>query len=263
MNEQQKQQIEKFPVETIDLPSQGFFYDEENPLSSGKIRLRQPTAKHEDILTSKNLITKGIVIDEFLKAIIVDPIDYDTLLLGDKNGIMIAARILLYGSEYKTQVKCPSCGAINNYTYNLSQLETKELDFSKYTKGVNEFDFILPVSKVPIKVKLLTNKDETDISSYLKMSKKNKLSNVENEISTRLGYVITNWNGETNRQKILKLVSEELLARDSYTLRDFLLDINPGVNTDVSFSCGECGHEDTISLPMDVNFFWPTRRLQE
>jgi len=261
MNEQPK--TEKFPVETIDLPSEGFFYDQDNPLSSGKIRLRQPTAKHEDILTSKNLITKGIVIDEFLKAIIVDPINYDTLLLGDKNGLMIAGRILLYGSEYKTQVKCPACSATSNHSYNLSQLETKELDFSKCTKGVNEFDFILPVSKVPIKVKLLTNKDEIDISSYLKVSKKHNLSSVENEISTRLGYVITSWNGETNRQKILRLVSEELLGRDSYALRDFLLDINPGVNTDVSFSCGECGHEATISLPMDVNFFWPTRRLQE
>lgn len=261
MNEQPK--TEKFPVETIDLPSEGFFYEEDNPLSSGKIRLRQPTAKHEDILTSKNLITKGIVIDEFLKALIVDPINYDTLLIGDKNGLMVAARILLYGSEYKTQVKCPVCSAMNNNTYDLSQLETKELDFSKYTRGVNEFDFTLPISKIPIKVKLLTNKDEADIASYLKMSKKHNLGSVENEISTRLAYVITDWNGEKNRQKILRLVSDELLSRDSYALRDFLLDINPGINTDVSFSCRECGHEATISLPMDVNFFWPTRRLQE
>ena len=261
MSEQIK--TEKFPVETIDLPSEGFFYDQENPLSSGKIRLRQPTAKHEDILTSRNLITKGIVIDEFLKAIIVDPINYDTMLLGDKNGVMIAARILLYGSEYKTQVKCPACGATQVKSYDISELETKELDFSKCTKGVNEFDFTLPISQVKIKVKLLTNRDELDINSYLKVNKKHNLGNVENEITTRLGYVITNWDGETNRSKILRLVSEELLAKDSYALRDFLLDINPGVNTDVPFSCGECGHEADITLPMDVNFFWPTRRLQE
>lgn len=261
MNDTIKQ--EKFPVETISLPSEGFFYDDDNPLSSGKIRLRQPTAKHEDILTSKNLITKGIVIDEFLKAIIVDPINYDTLLLGDKNGIMIAARILLYGPEYKTQVKCPSCGVTSMRTYNLSQLETKEIDFSKYTRGVNSFDFTLPISKIPIKVKLLTNRDELDINSYLKLNKKHNLSNVENDITTRLGYIIIDWNGETNKSKILKLVAEELLSRDSYALRDFLLDINPGVNTSVPFSCEECGYEDNITLPMDVNFFWPTRRLQE
>lgn len=261
MNEYTKQ--EKFPVETIDLPSEGYFYDESNPLSSGKIRLRLPTAKHEDILTSKNLITKGIVIDEFLKSIIVDPIDYNSMLLGDKNGVMIAARILLYGPQYQTQTKCPSCGATHNYTYDISQLETKEIDFSKYTRGVNEFDFVLPTSKIPIKVKLLTNKDDADINAYLKANKKHNIGNTDNEISTRLAHIITSWNGETNKSKIIRLVSEELLSKDSFELRQFILNINPGVNTDVKFECSECGYDATISLPLDVNFFWPTRRLQE
>jgi len=261
MNENIKQ--EKYPTEIIDLPSEGYFYDENNPLSSGKITLRQPTAKHEDILTSKNLITKGVVIDEFLKSIIVDNINYDDILLGDKNGIMIASRILLYGAEYKTQVKCPNCGALNSKTYNLADLETKLIDFSKYTKGNNEFDFVLPHSKIPIKVKLLTNKDEKEISNQLKVLKKNNFGKVDNEISTRLAFLITNWNGETSKAKILRLVNEELLSKDSLALRDFLVDITPGVNTGVDFSCDECGYEASISLPMDINFFWPSGRLQE
>lgn len=254
---------EKYPYEIIELPSGGYFYSEDNPLSSGKIKMRQPTAKHEDILTSKNLITKGIVIDEFLKSLIIDPIDYDTMLLGDKNGIMIASRILLYGPEYKTQIKCPSCGNTQVETFNLAELETKEIDYSKFVRGVNEFDYILPYSKIPIKIKLLTNKDEREIYQQLKVNKKHNLNSVENEISIRLSYVITNWNGETSRSKIYKYVSEELLSRDSFALRDYLAEINPGINTDVYFECNNCGYSANISLPMDVNFFWPSRRLQE
>lgn len=257
-----KQKQEKYPIETIELPSKGHFYPSDNPLSTGTIKLRQPTAKHEDILTSKNLITKGIVIDEFLKSIIIDDINYDSLLIGDKNGIMIASRILLYGPQYKTQVKCPSCSTLNTKTYDLSELETKEINFDNYPRGMSEFDYILPVSKIPIKVKLLTVKDEMDINNHIKISKKHGNRGIDNEMSIRLSYIITEWNGNRNKAKILQYVTDELLSKDSYELRNFLIDLNPGIDTDVHFECEECGFESTISLPMDVNFFWPTRRLQ-
>ena len=38
-----------FPTETIDLPSKGIPYPEDNPLSSGKIEMKYMTAKEEDI----------------------------------------------------------------------------------------------------------------------------------------------------------------------------------------------------------------------
>ena len=80
-----------YPSEVITLPSKGFFYSPENPLSMGVIDLKIPTGKEEDILTSKNLISKGIVLDRFMEAIIMTPdIKFDDILLGDKNGIMVA-----------------------------------------------------------------------------------------------------------------------------------------------------------------------------
>jgi hypothetical protein len=252
---------EKYPTEVVTLPSEGYFYSDTSPLSSGKLSLRYPTAKHEDILTSKNLINKGIVIDEFLKSIIVDKIDYDEMLLGDKNGLLIASRILLYGDEYEFQVKCSNCGASNNCKHNLSDLETKDIDFGQFVKGETEFSFTLPKAGTNIKFRFLTIKDENDINLQLKRIKKGFKSDVEQEVTTRLSVVITNYDGETTQQKIFKKVSDEMPSIDSKAFREHLAKITPGINTNVNFLCSECGHEQIITLPVDINFFWPTNRL--
>ena len=39
----------KFPTEIVELPSKGYFYSEENPLSTGKVEIKYMTAKEEDI----------------------------------------------------------------------------------------------------------------------------------------------------------------------------------------------------------------------
>mgnify|MGYP003112439968 CR=1 FL=1 len=57
----------QFPTEVIDLPSKGHFYPPENPLSSGQVELKYMTAREEDILTSANLIQKGLAIDKLLE----------------------------------------------------------------------------------------------------------------------------------------------------------------------------------------------------
>ena len=92
----------KLPTEEVELPSKGLLYPKENPLSSGKIEMKYMTAKEEDILTNQNYIQKGVVIDKLLQSLIVNKdINYNDLLIGDKNAIMVAARILSYGKDYE------------------------------------------------------------------------------------------------------------------------------------------------------------------
>ena len=62
----------KFPTEVVNLPSKGKLYSKDNPLSKGEVELKYMTAKEKDILTSINLIRKGIVIDKVLESLIVD-----------------------------------------------------------------------------------------------------------------------------------------------------------------------------------------------
>ena len=91
------------PTETIELPSKGLLYPEGHPLSNGTIEIKYMTAKEEDILTNQNYIQNGTVLDKLLKSLIITEFDYNDLVIGDKNAVMIAARILGYGAEYKFQ----------------------------------------------------------------------------------------------------------------------------------------------------------------
>jgi hypothetical protein len=94
-----------FPTETIELPSKGLIYPEDNPLSSGKIEMKYMTAKEEDILSNQSYIKDGTVIDKLLQSLIVTKINYKDLIVGDKNAILIASRILGYGAEYTFEYK--------------------------------------------------------------------------------------------------------------------------------------------------------------
>ena len=126
----------KFPTEVVDLPSQGLLYPKDSPLSSGTIEIKYMTAREEDILTSANLIKKGIVIDKLLEALIVDKsIKLDDMLLGDKNAILIASRILAYGKDYEVEIDG------KEVVVDLTTLKEKKLDEKIVVNGSNEFDF--------------------------------------------------------------------------------------------------------------------------
>ena len=75
---------QKFPSEVVDLPSGGKVYPKDSPLSNGKIELKYMTAKEEDILTSDNLIKKGVVITKLLDSLILtEGVSSSDLVLGD------------------------------------------------------------------------------------------------------------------------------------------------------------------------------------
>ena len=97
------------PTEFVELPTQGKYYPEGHPLHGEEsIEIRYMTAKDEDILTSETLLKKGLAIERLLQSVIVNKaIDVNTLYVGDKNAILIAARITGYGNQYTTRTLCP------------------------------------------------------------------------------------------------------------------------------------------------------------
>ena len=110
----------KLPTETVELPSKGLVYAKENPLSSGKIEMKYMTAKEEDILSNPNYLKQGTVFDKLLRSLIVSKIDFDDLVVGDKNAILIAARILGYGKDYQVKYPHPVTGDEELVTVDLS-----------------------------------------------------------------------------------------------------------------------------------------------
>ena len=239
----------KFPTEMVELPSKGLVYPEDNPLSSGKIEMKYMTAKEEDILTNQNYINNGTVIDELLKSLIITKINYNDLIVGDKNAIMVAARVLGYGKDY-------------NFTYNnkehvvdLSQLDSKEVNEKNFTKGKNEFSFTLPTSGTLITYKLLTHGDDKKINSEIKGLKKlNKLASPE--LSTRLKHMILSVNGDTEKKSVREFVDNYFLAKDSRAFREHIKATQPDINLKFEIE-GPDGDVKDIDIPIGINFFWP------
>ena len=238
------------PTETIELPSKGLLYPEGHPLSNGTIEIKYMTAKEEDILTNQNYIQNGTVLDKLLKSLIITEFDYNDLVIGDKNAVMIAARILGYGAEYKFQYKGVE------ETVDLSEIDNKPLDESLYIKGQNEFSFKLPTSDNAITFKFLTQGDEVKINRELEGLKKLK-KDESPELTTRLKYMITSINGDSEIKMIREFIDQAFLARDARAFREYIQKIQP----DVDLTFFPSTSTKSISLPIGINFFWPDANL--
>ena len=236
----------KMPTETVELPSKGLLYPEDSELAKGTIEMKYMTAKEEDILTNQSYIKNGTVLDKLMKSLIISKINFDDLLIGDKNAIMIAARILGYGSEYTFEY------GGETQTIDLTQIENKPLKEELFTNNTNEFTFTLPHSKNTVAFKILTHKDEQDISRELEGLKKiNKDSSPE--MSTRLKYMINSVEGSRDKKDIREFVDNYLLAKDARALREYIKEIQP----DVDLTFFPSGGSNRVNIPIGVSFFWP------
>jgi hypothetical protein len=234
------------PTEIVELPSKGLIYPESNPLSSGQVEIKYMTAKEEDILSNQSYIQKGIVVDKLLQSLITSKINYDDLVIGDKNAIMVAARVLGYGKDYKF-----SWGG-EEVIVDLSQVEPKPIDESFFSSRANDFEYILPFSGTPITFKILTHGDEFKISQELESLKKIHKDHAP-ELSTRLKYIVTSVDKERDKKVIREFVDNYLLARDAKALRSHILEIQP----DIDLSFFPPRSETRRAIPITINFFWP------
>jgi hypothetical protein len=248
----------KLPTEMVSLPSKGLLYPKESPLSKGEIEMKYMTAKEEDILTNTNFIRQGTVIDKLLQSLIVTPINYDDLLIGDKNAILIAARILGYGADYSFKYN-DERGKEIDVTVNLSKLNEKSIDESLFKAGVNEFTFSLPKSGNLVTFKLLTHGDEKKIDAEIKgLEKVNP--NGSFDITTRLKYMVTSINGDRDQKSIRDFVDNYLLAPDARALREYYAKIQPDIELKY-IPEDENYVGEGINVPISLNFFWPDARV--
>jgi hypothetical protein len=233
----------KFPTEEVELPSKGLIYSKSNPLSSGKVEIKYMTAKEEDILSNSAYIQKGIVLDKLLESVIVSKININDLVIGDKNAILIATRILGYGKDYKFTLSG------KEETIDLTKLENKPFEIIE--EGKNEFAFTLPHSGTNITYKILDGHDEKKVEREIQGLKKIHPES-SSELSTRLKYIITSVEGDFEAKTVRNFVDNYLLARDSRAFREHVKQTQPDVDLTVVLDSGE-----EISVPIGLSFFWP------
>ena len=243
-----------FPTEVLDLPSQGKLYPSDSPLSSGKVTIKYMTAKEEDILSNQNLIKKGIVLDKLFESIIVDSdVNPKDIIIGDKNAILLATRLLGYGPDYSFRFFSDKTGGAVSTTIDLSQIKIKEVDY-KLFNNKNEFEFVTPLGKNKLTFKILTHGDEQliekDIEALQKINK-----DFSGDVTTRLRYMIKSVDGKNDMGSINKYLNG-MLARDSKALRDYVKSISPDLDMTFTYKHDD-GETEEASITMGVGFFWP------
>ena len=246
----------KFPTEIITLPSKGYFYPENSPLSKGEVEMKYMTAREEDIITSPNLLKQGIAIDKLLEALIVNKkVNISDLLIGDKNALIVGARILAYGKMYDF-VTFNDVGEEVEATVDLTTLKDKEIDFDKLPPNVNEFPFVLPNSKREVAVRFLTHRDEKEIVREATALKKVS-STVVKTMTSRMKRLIASVDGNSEKAYVNEFVDKELLSVDALELRKYLNSINPDINltTVATFPDGD---EQEVAVEITAQFFWPS-----
>lgn len=244
------------PTEFVDLPTKGKFYPEEHPLHNQEsIEIRYMTAKDTDILTSKTLLKKGVALDRVLQNIIVDPrIKVDDLFLGDKNAIVVAARINGFGAEYNAKVNCPSCGATGECNFNLNEIEPKLADEDFEISPEGTFKILLPKTGVEAECRLLTSNDEQII--FKRNEKRKKKNLLESSLTDQYKLFIVSLNGVSERGLVEKFV-DAMPALDSSYLRKVYSRVAPNLEMKQDYTCPSCDADTLVDIPFSANFFWP------
>ena len=250
------------PTEFVDLPSAGRYYPEGHPLCGEEcIEIKQMTAKEEDILSSRTLLKKGIALDRVIESLIVNKsVDPQSLLIGDRNAIIIATRVSGYGNEYMTGVVCPNCAHNQKYTFDLNDSavyhgdDVHTLEVSDHEDGT--FSVVLPRTQATIQFRLLTGRDEKALLENAEAARKRRAP--ERSITTQLCNMIVSVNGDNDKKLIMHAV-ENIPSLDSRHLRMAYKLAAPNIDLSQHFECEECSHEEIMEVPLTADFFWPDR----
>jgi len=242
------------------LPTGGCIYPPNSPLHMKKtIPILYMTAEHEDVLNNRVNIKQGNVLDKLLAALVVDKsIDVGELIVGDKNAILLFARIIGYGASYSVDdIKCDSCGKSFTDVVHLDKIDIRKLGAEPIENGKNLFAYTLPRTKKVAKFHLLTTKDDAEIDEAEENKKKLKggITLQAQPITTRLIKQIDEIEGVEDKNKANFI--RKMPAFDSASLRSYIDNITPGPTMKQDIVCKHCGESKEQIIPIGVEFFWP------
>lgn len=264
------------PWEDIVLPSEGLYYDGAVP--DGRVQVRPMGLFADKILATQRLAASGKSLDWLFRKCTKFPdgkFDPINLLAGDRIFLLYYLRGITHGNVYEYIVKCTneSCGQSNTSEYDLNEL-SKTILRPKKDLGTEPFKVILPhMSKIMktefwVKVRFLRGYDMQAMLTGKKVFKKIQNTgknlghtampdSIDDTIEDNLNMLIIEAMGSKDRVKIKNLVSK-LHASDTATIRDFLKDNSPGIDTTISVTCPNCDNEMRMELPITESFFRPT-----
>jgi hypothetical protein len=248
----------QLPFDVVTLPSRGLLYKEGPLAGKDSVNVYYLTATHEDILTSPNLLQSGKMIDVLLQSVIKEiGVSSGSLLLGDRNAILVWLRSTGYGSDYPVRIRCRNCGESFDHEFNLAELDIKMLDEEPDEDGL--FSYVLPVSKKKVRFGLMTGDDDNTIAKIAENKKVNKIK-IDNTLTLKMSYMIKEIDGNKD-ETFIKQFIEKLPVADSRAFRKNLYSIEPGIIMEQDATCSSCNNTTKEVVPIQPNFFWPDIRI--
>lgn len=243
------------PTEFVSLPTGGKLYPPGHPFyMREEVEIRFMTAKHEDILSSQSLITRGVVLDRLLENLLIDDVDVGTLYTGDRNAIFLAARITAYGSEYPSVITCPKCGEKHETDIDLNTFTCRGIDEDLEVTEDGTFILTLPKTQVEVELRYLNVKERDYLNKNADSRRNNNLP--ETSRTDFLKMAIVSINSNTNKSSINSFISN-MPAGDSLYIRREYAKISPDIDTKQDYHCPSCNKTTALEVPLGLSFFWP------
>ena len=245
------------PTTVLTLPSKGTLYPEGHPLCGQEtIEIRQMTTAEEDILSNPALLKNGTAIDKFLERILVDnKLGPQDLLVGDKNAVLIQARIDGYGPEYKTKVVCPACMEKQTCDFDLTECyHETEVEIPEIVTVTDRGTFVVTLDNGwDVEFRAMNGEDETSLSKLVANKKKAGLA--ATPVQDQLNTLIVSISGHTDKSTISQAV-QHMTGKQSRLVREVYKKVIPNVELRSELSCGSCGATTEMEVPLTADFFW-------
>lgn len=268
------------PWEECVLPSRGIYYNGKIP--NGIVQVRAMGIYADKILATQRLAKSGKSLDWLYRKCVRLPdkdMDVLDLLANDRTFLLYYLRGITHGNEYDFMVECTNsdCGELSEQEYDLNKLATT-IKGPNSELGTEPFKVVLPymseITKQEFWVKLRFLRGH-DVWSMLNLrSGKNQAKELRNlkrksdganvlppldeTLEQNLNLLISEVMGSKEPDKIQRVV-ERLHASDTATIREFLREFTPGIDTTVKLNCPYCKNEMAIDLPITDSFFRPKR----
>jgi hypothetical protein len=242
------------------LPSGGYLYPKDSPLSSGEVLVRAMRTDEEEMLLHPDLVGRSDLIERILKQCVRTSRDEELkdtlqLLSQDRAAILVFIRVTTMGPLYEAEMNCPRCGHVFQVRVDLE----KDLDLVACSDpSIREpFVDVLPQTRLIFEYRLPRGYDDLAVIQHVEQrEKKRGLKAREDALFIKVCRLVTAIRGcatDGERERLLR----HLGTMDLIHIR-WRLDFPPfGVNTAMTVACPKCEFESKTRLPMPYSFFVP------
>lgn len=245
---------------TFTLPSRGVMYG-----GISTIEVRPFKTAEEKLLASLTPKNWNPVINKVIKQTLGTDLDPKEVTIGDRLTLLVWLRIQTYGSIYSATVTCPACKKKSKENIDLNELEPEMVDESLVVPET----ITLKATKAKVTLELMCNRHEMEAEEFLDRQSQMVAKSQGNDLwflryaSTIIG--ITKPDGvelEALTMNLKKKFLEKIPPRDFAQIRYWHAKNDHGVDLRFDFECKICNNEAELAVPMELDFFLPTRSMQ-